>query len=232
MSSTASSSTSLSDNDTSEDDEPAATSPSSHAVVDLKNTLAKLGNNEWLKNEYRRVGASKHFQKYIYAWKSLTTFDRELELLLSFVDLNKTAFSKILKKYDKKTGSSIREGKLAGLLEKMPFLEGNVLRELREETTALIKEVNGLKPSLPKGWEKRKVYTIGCFDLFHRGHQNVLLALRAFGHYIVAGIHDDESYFKLKNKVRRKVISDLSYFLKPCLFSTFLSLPRIKSVHN
>lgn len=44
------------------------------------------------------------------------------------------------------------------------------------------------------------MYTIGCFDLFHRGHQNVLLALREFGYFIVAGIHDDASYFKLKNK--------------------------------
>jgi len=60
--------------------------------------------------------------------------------------------------------------------------------------------VNALKPQLPEGWENRKVYTIGCFDLFHRGHQNVLLSLREFGYYIVAGIHDDESYFKLKNK--------------------------------
>jgi len=44
------------------------------------------------------------------------------------------------------------------------------------------------------------VYTIGCFDLFHRGHQNVLKSLREFGYFIVAGIHDDASYFKLKNK--------------------------------
>ena len=64
----------------------------------------------------------------------------------------------------------------------------------------MIDEVNSLKPTLPEGWENRKVYTIGCFDLFHRGHQNVLLSLREFGYFIVAGIHDDESYFKLKNK--------------------------------
>jgi glycerol-3-phosphate cytidylyltransferase-like family protein len=36
--------------------------------------------------------------------------------------------------------------------------------------------------------------------LFHRGHQNVLLSLREFGAYIVAGIHDDESYYQLKKK--------------------------------
>ena len=38
------------------------------------------------------------------------------------------------------------------------------------------------------------------FSEFHTGHQNVLASLREFGCYIVAGIHDDESYFQLKNK--------------------------------
>lgn len=37
-----------------------------------------------------------------------------------------------------------------------------------------------------------QVYTIGCFDLFHRGHENLLATLREFGDYVVVGIHDDE----------------------------------------
>jgi len=154
----------------------------------------------WLKDEYRRMGASKHFKAFIYAKKSLATFDRELSFLLEFLDLNKTAFSKILKKFDKRTGSTIREEKLAGILASHAFLDGDVLRNLKEHVCELIDEVNALKPQLPEGWENRKVYTIGCFDLFHRGHQNVLLSLREFGYYIVAGIHDDNSYYQLKNK--------------------------------
>lgn len=146
------------------------------------------------------MGASKHFKAFIYAKKSLATFDRELALLLEFLDLNKTAFSKILKKFDKRTGKSIREDKVSEILTTCPFLEGEVLRNLRGNVGKLIDEVNALKPQLPEGWENRKVYTIGCFDLFHRGHQNVLLSLREFGYYIVAGIHDDASYYKLKNK--------------------------------
>ena len=142
------------------------------AVMDLEQTLAKLSSSkdgEWIKEAYRRVGASKHFHKYIYAKKSLVTFHRELELLLDFLELNKTAFSKILKKFDKKTGSSIREERLEKLAETHKFLGGDVLRELKYEVASLVEEVNGLKPELPKGWENRKVYTIGCFDLFHRG---------------------------------------------------------------
>ena len=47
---------------------------------------------------------------------------------------------------------------------------------------------------------REKVYTIGCFDLFHQGHKNLLKTLCNFGTYIIVGIHDDNSYFKLKNK--------------------------------
>lgn len=48
--------------------------------------------------------------------------------------------------------------------------------------------------------ENRKVYTVGCFDLFHRGHVILLKTLREFGSVLIVGIHDDESYFQLKNK--------------------------------
>lgn len=165
-----------------------------------RHVILKKSSTPWLKDEYKRVAGSKHFHNFIYAKKSLCTFERELDLLLEFLSLNSTAFSKILKKFDKRTGSSLREEKLAELKETHSFLDGSTLKELRDNVTSLIDEVNALKPSLPQGWEERKVYTIGCFDLFHRGHQNVLMSLREFGYFIVAGIHDDESYFKLKNK--------------------------------
>jgi cytidyltransferase-like protein len=185
--------------------EPTETSPKGTMDLALKTRgfqwKKRCSNSgSWLKDEYRRVGHSKHFQSFIYAKKSLATFDRELDLLLEFLELNATAFSKILKKFDKRTGLNARDEYLADLHKSHAYLEGDVLRELQERVTGLIDEVNALKPSLPQGWEDRKVYTIGCFDLFHRGHQNVLLSLREFGYYIVAGIHDDESYFKLKNK--------------------------------
>jgi len=153
-----------------------------------------------LKEEYRRVGKSEHFHNYIYAKKSLSTFGRELDLLLEFLELNGTAFSKILKKFDKRTGSSVREEKLVELRKTHGFLDGTKLRQLKNRVTQLLQQTEDFKPTLPKGWANRKVYTIGCFDLFHRGHQNVLVALREFGYYIVAGIHDDESYYQLKNK--------------------------------
>eukprot|EP00429_Kryptoperidinium_foliaceum_P010053 CAMPEP_0176001486 /NCGR_PEP_ID=MMETSP0120_2-20121206/147_1 /TAXON_ID=160619 /ORGANISM="Kryptoperidinium foliaceum, Strain CCMP 1326" /LENGTH=400 /DNA_ID=CAMNT_0017334027 /DNA_START=833 /DNA_END=2035 /DNA_ORIENTATION=+ len=191
----------------SEDSQSMITNSSPTGIADLKMSLDRLskrgtieGEFEWLKDEYRKVGKSKHFQDFIYAKKSLVTFQRELEFLLEFLELNKTAFSKILKKFDKRTGSSVREERLDAIMGRNLYLEGEKFEALKKTVDELIIEVNALKPRLPEGWENRKVYTIGCFDLFHRGHQNVLQSLREFGCYIVAGIHDDESYFKLKNK--------------------------------
>jgi cytidyltransferase-like protein len=171
-------------------------------LEELTNTNKHSADNEaaYLKEAYRKMGASKHFQAYIYAKKSLVTFKRELDLLLEFLEINTTAFSKILKKFDKQTGSSLREERLASILGRNDFLKGDKLRDMRDTVEDLIDEVNTLKPRLPLGWENRKVYTIGCFDLFHRGHQNVLMSLREFGAFIVAGIHDDESYYQLKKK--------------------------------
>lgn len=157
-------------------------------------------NVDVLKEEYRNFAKSEHFHHYIYSKKSLDTFLRELNLLIEFLDLNKMAFSKILKKFDKITGSSIREEQMNEILERNSYLEGDALRELKCEVTDMLHETEENKPCLPDGWGDRKVYTIGCFDLFHRGHQNVLKSLREFGYFIVAGIHDDESYFKLKKK--------------------------------
>jgi len=205
------------------------TNSSPAGIADFKFSLEMLskrgtveGNFEWLKDEYRRTGKSKHFQDFIYAKKSLVTFQRELTLLLEFLELNKTAFNKILKKFDKRTGSSVREEHLKQIMRRNLYLDGEKLEGLKRTVDDLIVEVNSLKPQLPDGWESRKVYTIGCFDLFHRGHENVLASLREFGYFIVAGIHDDESYFKLKNKYTIENLETRINNLKPYVDQVFV----------
>ena len=44
-----------------------------------------------------------------------------------------------------------------------------------------------------------RVYTVGCFDWFHFGHNNLLKKLRDSGKRVIVGIHDDASIEKLKN---------------------------------
>jgi hypothetical protein len=52
----------------------------------------------------------------------VNNFSKDLGLVLEFLDLNATAFSKILKKYDKRTGSILRESKLRELKAQHPYL--------------------------------------------------------------------------------------------------------------
>jgi SPX domain protein involved in polyphosphate accumulation len=129
---------------------------------------------EFLKQEYRRMGVSKEFKAFIYAKKSLATFERELQFLTEFFTLNYTAFVKILKKYDKRMHTNIQHRMLQLICAELPFLSPSntssnrgcceAFQALQEETSKLIDEVTALKPHLPEGWENRKVYTIGCFE--------------------------------------------------------------------
>jgi len=84
---------------------------------------------------------------------------------------------------------------------RLPFLaSGGTLNSMRGVVKVMLAKALTMKPLLPNGWMQRKVYTIGCFDLFHRGHINILTSLREFGNFVVCGIHDDKSYFALKQK--------------------------------
>lgn len=46
-----------------------------------------------------------------------------------------------------------------------------------------------------------KIYTIGCFDLFHYGHKKLLENMRKLGKQVIVGVHDSRSIAKLKNRV-------------------------------
>lgn len=58
--------------------------------------------------------------------------------------------------------------------------------------------------SLPAIWidgRADKVYTVGCFDLFHDGHRILLQRMRQFGREVIVGVHDSRSIHKLKSRV-------------------------------
>jgi cytidyltransferase-like protein len=46
-----------------------------------------------------------------------------------------------------------------------------------------------------------KVYTIGCFDIFHEGHVKLIERMRECGKKVIIGVHDSRSIYKLKNRV-------------------------------
>jgi len=137
---------------------------------------------------------------FYYTTKALLDFDRELIFLDDYVQLNSKAFHKILKKFDKRTGLNKKEEFLNEMNSNisMNFFNGENLSNMRKMLKELVQRVNKTKPEQSNNC--KKVYTIGCFDVFHRGHENLFRAMREFGNFIVVGIHDDSSYFKLKNK--------------------------------
>mmetsp|Transcript_24735 Transcript_24735/g.36653 ORF Transcript_24735/g.36653 Transcript_24735/m.36653 type:complete len:668 (+) Transcript_24735:48-2051(+) len=59
--------------------------------------------------------------------KQVADANTELEYVREFLSINYTACSKILKKYDKRTFSHLRETKLEELLRDKPFLDGNAM---------------------------------------------------------------------------------------------------------
>jgi SPX domain-containing protein involved in vacuolar polyphosphate accumulation len=71
-------------------------------------------------------------------------FKTELEYVRQFLAINYTAFSKILKKYDKRTLSSLRDKKLEELLRDKPFLDGSTLEPLVQNAKNLVGIVDGL----------------------------------------------------------------------------------------
>jgi len=44
-----------------------------------------------------------------------------------------------------------------------------------------------------------KVFTVGCFDQFHKGHIKLIKTMKKYGKEIIVGLHDDKSIEYLKN---------------------------------
>lgn len=63
--------------------------------------------------------------------KRIDAFHEELDRIIEFLHLNQTAFSKILKKFDKNTGLKTREARLGELRLTHGFLDGALFSELK-----------------------------------------------------------------------------------------------------
>lgn len=73
----------------------------------------------------------------------------------------------------------------------------------RRGNTFLEHEINQMNQYDHPDTDKRvdKVYTIGCFDLFHQGHVKLIQRMRNLGKRVIVGVHDSRSIYKLKNRV-------------------------------
>jgi len=72
----------------------------------------------------------------------ITNFSRDLGLVLEFLELNVTAFSKIMKKFDKRTGSNLREAKVKEMKAQHPHLyDGGELKKCKKNCAEWTKQL-------------------------------------------------------------------------------------------
>ncbi|XP_060570081.1 uncharacterized protein LOC132728455 [Ruditapes philippinarum] len=88
--------------------------------------------------------------------------------------------------------------------------KSDVSSEKEEEEEELKKTSSNQKLSIKRSvsvpsWKIRqkvdKIYTVGCFDLFHEGHIILMERLKELGSQVIVGVHDSRSIFKLKRRV-------------------------------
>ena len=78
-----------------------------------------------------------------------------------------------------------------------------------------------------RGTNKKIVFTNGCFDLLHKGHEDLIKASYSYGDRLIIGLNSDESVKRLKgmgrpiqNEIdRKKALIDTGYVEKVYLFN-------------
>jgi glycerol-3-phosphate cytidylyltransferase len=70
--------------------------------------------------------------------------------------------------------------------------------ELCEE---LAKSFKNIKAKLPEQKKYNRLYTSGCFDIFHHGHLNIIKRSKALCDHLVVGVSTDELILKEKGRL-------------------------------
>ena len=95
----------------------------------------------------------------------IKVYSKDLGLVLEFLDLNATAFSKILKKYDKRTGSILRDSKLKELKREHPYLydrgefksHKNIAEDWIQQLELLLEKDKAFEAAAKVGGHERRI---------------------------------------------------------------------------
>ncbi|CAK7567734.1 MAG: phosphate system positive regulatory protein pho81 [Sporothrix epigloea] len=101
-----------------------------NTLLDKKKVLRARGNGM-----YRRSA------KFTTLQEGFQQFANDLNKLQQFVEINGTAFSKILKKWDKSSKSKTKELYLSRAVEVQPFFNATVISELSDQATTSLQEL-------------------------------------------------------------------------------------------
>ncbi|KAK3304257.1 uncharacterized protein B0T15DRAFT_234177 [Chaetomium strumarium] len=88
-----------------------------------------------------RHGISRRSAKFTTLQEGFQQFANDLNKLQQFVEINGTAFSKILKKWDKTSKSKTKELYLSRAVEVQPFFNATVISELSDQATTSLQEL-------------------------------------------------------------------------------------------
>ncbi|KAF7552974.1 hypothetical protein G7046_g7242 [Stylonectria norvegica] len=88
-----------------------------------------------------RHGLSRRSAKFTTLEEGFQQFATDLNKLQQFVEINGTAFSKILKKWDKTSKSKTKELYLSRAVEVQPFFNATVISELSDQATTSLQEL-------------------------------------------------------------------------------------------
>ncbi|KAG9865123.1 ankyrin repeat protein nuc-2, partial [Aureobasidium melanogenum] len=89
----------------------------------------------------RGLSASKLSTVFVTLDEGFRLFNSDLDKLQQFIEINQTAFSKILKKWDKTSKSRTKELYLSRAVEIQPCFNRDVIRDLSDQATSSLLEL-------------------------------------------------------------------------------------------
>jgi CDK inhibitor PHO81 len=112
-----------------------------------------------------RQGVSRRSAKFATLQEGFQQFANDLNKLQQFVEINGTAFSKILKKWDKTSKSKTKELYLSRAVEVQPFFNATVISELSDQATTSLQELGAWAEGDNVSFESRPEHIVSSQHL-------------------------------------------------------------------
>ncbi|KAI1817144.1 hypothetical protein GGS20DRAFT_102228 [Poronia punctata] len=130
-----------------------------------------------------RQGISRRSAKFTTLEEGFQQFANDLNKLQQFVEINGTAFSKILKKWDKTSKSRTKELYLSRAVEVQPFFNAPVISELSDQATTSLQELGAWADGDNVNFEPRTEHVVSSQHLLgtDEGDADSLLLDTAIG---------------------------------------------------
>ncbi|KAI0181455.1 SPX domain-containing protein [Hypoxylon sp. FL1284] len=112
-----------------------------------------------------RQGVSRRSAKFATLEEGFQQFANDLNKLQQFVEINGTAFSKILKKWDKTSKSKTKELYLSRAVEVQPFFNATVISELSDQATTSLQELGAWADGDHVSFEPRSEHIVSSQHL-------------------------------------------------------------------